>query len=298
MVIAWPLSNKIGKGKAILCGSIVSVIGGVIGLIFPENFTMVVISFVVKAFGSTPAMYLSLALLADVLDHQEAVHGIRTDGLTMTIYGAIMAGMTGIATGIMNGVLSATGYSASNVSTEALRAAIPWIFIGGETIGYGVIVLMFIFMGVEKFSAFDHKAIVADQKAQAEAEGREYVDSATALKREEEEAERASDEARKAELKAQCEKKGLNFEEEEAKYQKAQAEKKAIADAKAKANEDKKKAQEAQKQAQYDALPAEQKKAIEDKKAAQKAKEDKKAAEVLVQFNALRKANGKTELAE
>jgi hypothetical protein len=259
---------------------------------------MVVISFVVKAFGSTPAMYLSLALLADVLDHQEAVHGIRTDGLTMTIYGAIMAGMTGIATGIMNGVLSATGYSASNVSTEALRAAIPWIFIGGETIGYGVIVVMFIFMGVEKFSAFDHKAIVADQKAQAEAEGREYVDSATALKREEEEAERASDEARKAELKAQCEKKGLNFEEEEAKYEKAQAEKKAIADAKAKANEDKKKAAEALKQAQYDALTAEQKKAIEDKKAAQKAKEDKKAAEVLVQFNALRKANGKTELVE
>lgn len=42
------------------------------------------------------------------------------------------------------------------------------------------------------------------------------------MKLEEEEAERMAEEARKAELKARCEKKGLSFEEEEAKYQKAQ----------------------------------------------------------------------------
>jgi GPH family glycoside/pentoside/hexuronide:cation symporter len=47
------------------------------------------------------------------------------------------------------------------------------------------------------------------------------------MRREQEEADRQADEERKKELKARCEKKGLNFQEEEAKYQKKQAQKRA-----------------------------------------------------------------------
>lgn len=168
MVMAWPLSNKIGKGKAILAGAILSAIGGAIGFIAPGNFIVVTISFVVKALGSTPAMYLSLALLADVLDHQEARHGFRTDGFTMTIYGAIMAGMTGIATGILNIALSATGYTAEMIPapTSAMQTAMLWIFIGGETICYALIAIIFIFMKVEKFSKRDHEIIAGRQQPQ------------------------------------------------------------------------------------------------------------------------------------
>ena len=45
MVIAWPLSNKIGKGKAILFGAILSTAGGAIGFIAPNNFYVVAASF-------------------------------------------------------------------------------------------------------------------------------------------------------------------------------------------------------------------------------------------------------------
>lgn len=298
MVIAWPLSNKIGKGKAILFGAILSVLGGALGFIAPDNFVVCCISFVIKALGSTPAMYLSMALLADVLDHQEAMHGVRTDGLTMTFYGAIMAGMTGIATGILNIVLSATGYSATNVSSEALQSAMPWLFIGGETICYGVIVIIFIFMGVEKFSKFDHKAIVADQRAIAEAEGREYIEPAERLKMEEAEAEAASEEARKAELKEFCAKKGLSYEEEEAKYQKAQAEKQAAAEAKKAEAEAKKAAAEKAQAERIAAMSAEERAALEAKQAAVEAKKAKAEADTLAEFNRLREANGRPVLAE
>ncbi|MBO7363760.1 MAG: MFS transporter [Lachnospiraceae bacterium] len=178
MVVAVPLANKFGKAKAIMIGAAISALGGLLGLIFPDNFIVAVIAFVIKALGSTPAMYLSLALLADIMDHQEALHGGRTDGLSMTIYGAIMAGMTGIATGILNVVISSTGYDAANgiLSNDALRATLPWIFFGGEMIGYGLIALtFFLFMKVEKFSDLDHKAIIQDQRALAAQEGREYV---------------------------------------------------------------------------------------------------------------------------
>ncbi len=198
MVAAPILANKIGKGKAILCGAILASVGGLIGMFAPSNQMVVIVSFVIKALGSTPAMYLSMALLADVLDHQEAVNGVRTDGFTMTIYGAIMAGMTGVATGILNIVLSNVGYSSNNISSEAIRAAMPWIFIAGETICYIVIFLIFIFMGVEKFGKFDHEAIIEDQKAAALAEGREFVSAEEKIRREE------GEEAYQAELKKQA----------------------------------------------------------------------------------------------
>ena len=200
MVIALPLANALGsKARAILCGAVVAVIGGAIGMLAPGNWWVVVASFVIKTLGSTPAMYLSLALLADIFDHQEAVHGVRTDGLSMTIYGAIIAGMTGLTTGVLNMVLSATNYDVSTLQTnEALRAAMPWVFIGGETICYLGIFLLFIFMGVEKFAKLDHAAIVADQKAAALAQGREYISAEEKIRREE------GEEAYEAELKKQA----------------------------------------------------------------------------------------------
>lgn len=300
MVIAWPIANKFGKAKTIVGGCVLAIIGGIIGLIVPDNFAVVVTSFVIKALGSTPAMYLSLALLADVLDHQEAMKGFRTDGFTMTIYGAIMAGMTGVATGILNAVISATDYNVSEgiVSSEQLRTAMPWIFIGGETICYGLILIVCLFLGVEKFGKFDHKAIVIDQKALAEAEGRVYEAPAVVMAREEAEAAAQSEEQRKIELKARCDKKGISFEEEEAKYQAALAEKNAQAEAKKAAAEEKKKAKEAEAQAKYDALSDAEKAALAEKEANKKAKEEAHAAKVLAEFNALREKYGRVALTE
>ncbi|MCF0229652.1 MAG: MFS transporter, partial [Parasporobacterium sp.] len=211
MVIALPLAKLLGsKSRAIVAGAAIAVAGGIIGFTAPDNFVVVTVSFVVKALGSTPAMYLSLALLADVFDHQEAVYGVRTDGLSMTIYGAIMAGMTGLTTGVLNAVLSAVNYDVATLQTnEALRGAMPWIFIGGETICYAAIFIICIFLRVERFSSIDHAAIAADQKAEAERAGRVYVSALDKIRNEEgEEAYQA--EVKKQEEAAQKEQKRLN----------------------------------------------------------------------------------------
>lgn len=278
MLLVWPLANKIGKGKSILFGAFISVIGGAIGFIDPSNFALVTTSFVIKALGSTPAMYISLALMADMLDHEEAVYGIRTDGLTMTVYGAIMAGMTGIANGIINAVLVAAGYNSGNImdNIENVRQATLWTFIGGETICYACIAILFFFMNVEKFSKIDHETIVADQKAAAEAKGITYVSAEETLKLQEEESKRMSRENDHNELKARCEKKGLNYENELAAYEakeaekaKSAAEKKAYADAK---KAEKKAKADAKAKAKLDAMTEEQRHQAE---LAEKAKKDK-----------------------
>lgn len=163
MVVCWPLSNKIGKGKLILLGGFIAVIGGVLGIIAGNNFILAIVAFVIKALGGAPAMYISLALLADVSDHQEAKHGIRSDGLSMALYGAIMVGMTGIANGIISGVLSAVGYESTvaGMTSPEVATAMTWVFFGGETICYAIIALMFIFMNVEKYSKEDREILEA-----------------------------------------------------------------------------------------------------------------------------------------
>lgn len=171
MLVVWPLSNKLGKGKLILFGAILAVAGGVLGLFAGNNFVLAIIAFVIKALGGVPAMYISLALLADISDHQEAKHGIRCDGLSMAVYGAIMVGMTGIANAIISGVLSATGYdatadngglaAAASMTSSNVQTAMTWIFFGGEMICFAIIAAMFIFMKVEKFSKEDHQILEA-----------------------------------------------------------------------------------------------------------------------------------------
>ena len=174
MVVVWPLSNKLGKGRLILFGAILAVAGGVLGLFAGDNFILAVVAFVLKALGGAPAMYISLALLADVSDHQEAKYGIRCDGLSMAIYGAIMVGMTGIANAIISGVLSATGYdptlanpleAVASMTSDKVQTAMTWIFFGGEAICFAVIALMFIFMNVEKHSKEDQEILKARKEA-------------------------------------------------------------------------------------------------------------------------------------
>ena len=110
-------------------------------------------------------------------------------------------------------------------------------------------------------------------------------------KAEEEENARLVEEARINQLKIDCEKKGLNFEEENAKF----LEQKKAADEKA---AQKKADAEAKKQAKLDAMTPEQKQALEEKKAAQKAKQEQNDADALVELNKIREGIGRPAVAE
>lgn len=296
MIVIWPLANKFGKAKTIKYGAAIALICGLIGFIpcftpmlgsAPADIevainVIAIIGFCAKAVGTIPAMYISLALLSDVLDHQEALYGFRTDGFTMAVYGSIMIALTGIANAIILGVSGA--FAGDLVGS---RVAMTVLFFGGEVIAYIAIFILFSFMDVEKFTKFDHEAIEKDQKAKCEALGIEYVAPEVRMKLEEEEANRLSEEAALAELKAKCEKKGLNYEEELAKHQ--EAVKKATDDklAKEKAAEEKKLLKEKQEAEKLAALSDEKKAALAKKEELLKEASEK----ARVEFEALREQN-------
>ena len=291
MAIVWPLAAKFTKAKAISLGGVLAALGASAAfscLAFVGNEAAVtgisIASFCIKAIGTAPAMYISLALMANVLDHQEAVNGIRTDGFSMAVYGSIMVAMSGICNGIIVGLDNVVS---SDAGKQFLHTFLAY---GVEGICYVAIAIMFLFMNVEKFTNVDNKAIVADQKAEVLAAKGQWIEPDERLKLEEEENNRLIEEARVAELKEKCEKKGLNFEEENAKFlaKKAEADEKAA---------QKKADAEAKKQAKLDAMTAEQKAAMEEKAAQKKAKQEEKDAAALEELNKIREANGREAVA-
>ncbi|MBP5574282.1 MAG: MFS transporter [Bacilli bacterium] len=286
MVIVWPLAAKFTKAKAISLGGVLAALGASAAfscLAFANNTDAVtavsIASFCVKAIGTAPAMYISIALMANVLDHQEAVHGVRTDGFTMAVYGSIMVAMSGICNGIIM-------LFKNIVPLEGQQFLHTFLAYGVEGVCYLIIAVMFLFMNVEKFTNIDNKAIVADQKAEVIAAGGNWVEPEIRAKQEEEENTRLVEEARIEQLKIDCEKKGLNFEEENAKF----LAKKAEADAKA---EQKKADADAKKQAKLDAMSEEQKAAMAQKEAEKKAKQEENDAQALEELNRIREANNR-----
>lgn len=285
MLIVWPLANKFTKSKTIVMGGILAFLGSLISLIaLAPNMSQAAISgisvgsFIVKALGTAPAMYISLALLANILDHQEALYGKRTDGFTMAVYGSIMVAMSGICNGIIVGFNNIKGIDGKVVNT----------ILGFITEGvcYLIMAIMFLFMNVEKYTKLDNQTIIADQKARCLAEGKEWIEPEERARLEDAENARLVEEARVKQLKADCEKKGLNFDEENNKYLEAKKVKDAEALKKKEASDKKKADAEAAKKAAYDALPE-----------AKKAELRKKEQKLVDEFEALRKEAKKSGLA-
>lgn len=277
MVVIWPLANRFGKSNCIKVGAIFAFLMGIAGFVvllpnISSNVGLVsmvsIVTFCLKALGTVPAMYISMALMSDVLDHQEALYGKRTDGFTMAVYGSIIVGLTGIANGIIVGLNGINGFSYrdSVANNRVLNTA---LFSGAEGVCYLIIFFMFLFMNVEKFSKLDQKTILVNRKNAILAEGGVWIDPEEKNKQEEKASMEASEEARIAELKEKCAKKDLDFVTEESKYQAMKAKKDAEKEAKANAKKMALEKKEAEKKAKFEALSDEEKAALQ-------AKEEKK----------------------
>ena len=169
-VFVVPLANKFGKRPVIMIGMIVGVVGGIIAGMGGGHLVPTAVGVAIKCLGSAPAAYLILAMLADVIDHIEFTSKIRTDGLTMSIYSALMVAGTPICNAIFMAILSAVGYVAPDAAGTVVaqsvnvQVAIGMSYIWIETAAYALCALLIFLWTVEKNLPAEQKAIAERKK--------------------------------------------------------------------------------------------------------------------------------------
>lgn len=156
-IIVMPLCNKFGKRWICMAGMLLGAVGGLIAWFGNGAIVPVAIGVALKCLGSAPACYVILALLADVIDHIEYKTGIRTDGLTMSIYSSIMVAATPICNSILSSILRMSGYDqnaevalGTMAQSAATKTAISISYIGVETIAYVLCAVLIFFFTIEK----------------------------------------------------------------------------------------------------------------------------------------------------
>lgn len=163
-----PLCNKYGKRIICMLGMILGAFGGVIAVLGNGQIVPVAIGVAIKCLGSSPACYMILAMLADVIDHIEYTSHIRTDGLTMSIYSSIMVAGTPVCNAIFSAVLNRNCYNQDadvalgiTAQTAEARAAIAGSYIWVETIAYAACAVLIFFFTIEKKLPAEQAAIAA-----------------------------------------------------------------------------------------------------------------------------------------
>ena len=156
MLFAWPIANKIGKRNFVIVGCVLSILGSIVCLINPANFVIVLIGQTIKGFSSIPGAYIMMALFADVLDHLEAKCGFRVDGISMSVYSTILTVVNGLAVAFFN-----LFYDGGTFSHEAVAS---FFFLGFEIIAHGVLIVVLLFLTVEK-NIKAEQALIAERKA-------------------------------------------------------------------------------------------------------------------------------------
>ena len=168
--VVVPLANKFSKRIVTMAGMAIGAAGGVIAGLGSGQIVPVAIGVALKCLGSAPAAYLILAMLADVIDHVEFKRGIRTDGLTMSIYSSIMVAATPVCNAIFMAMLGGSGYvappegaaaAAAMAQTAAAQGAITVGYIWIETIAYAVCAVLMLLWTVEKNLPEEQRAIQA-----------------------------------------------------------------------------------------------------------------------------------------
>lgn len=236
--ILWPLVRKFGKRRVMQVGFAISAIGNLFVLLSKGNVAPVMICLFLRSFGSVPFYALS-AQLAEALDHIEWKNSFRADGFSASVYSILITVMAGVGQTIILGGINTFGYIApANTAQviaqpDAMKTFFACCFAGAPMVGYLIGSVLMSFYDIEAKMPQISADITARHRAEAEARGEVYVSAEEKAEMEKEEQERIAEEKRIEELKAKCAKKGLNFADEERKYQEAIAAKKAKEEAKA-----------------------------------------------------------------
>ncbi len=221
ILIVYPLCKKFTIRKTTMAFSIVAILGCLIGFLSTTNFIGAIAGNFIFNMGTLPVIYILGALINAANDEVEYNKGFRPEGtVSMAIIMCVVNLVTGVFAGVYETGLEMNGYDPI-LDTLQPDGVVNWLYFikyAVPAIEYGIIILILVFMDLEKKLPDMQKEIRARYKAAAEARGDVWVSPEELEEREKEENARLAEEARIADLKEKCAKRGLDFDTENQKY--------------------------------------------------------------------------------
>ena len=229
------LARKYSARRILQISSVVTLVGIGIALINPYSFLVAVAGGFVFACGIFAVTNMNAIFMQQASDDIEYKYGYRPEGtLAVGIIGTIVGTVLSPVNAVYETGLSINGYVAGAAQQNA--AVNRWIlfaYYGAYAIFALVVFIVCIFFDAEKKMPMIHAELRERARKAAEDRGEVYISPEEKDRLEREQAAKEMEESRIADLKALCEKKGLDFETENRKYLAAEAAKKAKAEAKA-----------------------------------------------------------------
>ena len=235
-IFAYPVARKIGIRNFTYIGYVCILAGSILGLLFPSNLPIAITAGFLRQGGLIPNNYVFATLLCFAFDSVEFRSHLRLEGLLgVAIIGAVQTVIYApFAGGYESTILKMGFVDAQGVVPGAdVKQFMVLAFYLFDLICATVYLILLPFVDVEKKMPQINQELLDRKKQAVLAQGGEWIEPEE-LERREREALAAQHEAdRIADLKALCQRKGLDFDTENQKYLDRQAKKEAKAAAKA-----------------------------------------------------------------
>ena len=146
------IANKYSKQAFLILGSVLLVLGFAIAGLAGTNTTLLIIGTVVRALGAGPLMGGVFALIPDVVDYGEWKFGTRSEGLVSSAQSIGSKVGIGFGSAITGWILAGVGYNPTVEPTQAVISAVHFDFTWLGAIISAVILVIVLFMNVEKYA--------------------------------------------------------------------------------------------------------------------------------------------------
>lgn len=234
-VVVPIIARKVSSRKILIISSIITLVGVGISMVNPYSFVVAVAGGFVFACGIFAVTNMYEVFRQQAYDHIEYEHGYRAEGTLATgIISTVISTLMMPMNAVYETGLTLSGYQAGlAVQPDAVNKWILFAYYGAYAIFTIIVLVVSILFDLEPKMPMIHEELRERAKKVAEDRGEVYISPEEQDRLELEEAARELEESRVAELRALCEKKGLDFETENNKYLEKEAAKRAKAEAKA-----------------------------------------------------------------
>ena len=227
--LIYPLVKKMGIKNLTVLGYAMVLVGSIMGWLFPTNIPIAFIGGFLRNMGWLPNAYIFATLMCFAFDSVEFKSHLRLEGLMgVAVVTAVQALIYApFAGGYESTILKMGFVDVEGVipSAEVISFMNDAFYLFDAALALAVVILL-PFVDVEKKLPEINEELYRRKKEAVLARGEEWLEPEEQEKRDAEKAAALREENRIADLRAKCERRGLNFEKENAKYLAKQEKKK------------------------------------------------------------------------